>query len=184
MSLEGKSTEEIAALAELALQISSNPKTRQGFLNLSKLNNPDASIPEVDIPVHVNKVMEAGLKRLEAVEKENQEMKAERSILNKREALLANEKIVKLGVDRSDLPAIEKIMVDKHIPDHETAAEFYAMQQRSAEPTAANLAPSVRESTMPKLDYKTMGSTNLADHARRVAQQTLDEIRGKGRIRV
>ena len=184
MSLEGKTQEEIAALAELALQISSNPKTRAGFLNLSKQNNPDASIPEVDIPIQVNKIMEAGLARLTAAEKEVSDMKTERQILAKREALLTNEKITGMGVERSDIPAIEKIMMEKHIPDHETAAEFYALQQRAAEPTPGSVRPSVRESTMPVIDMKAMGSTSLSEHARRVAKQTLDEMRKGGQIRI
>jgi hypothetical protein len=184
MSLEGKTQEEIAALAELALQISSNPKTRAGFLNLSKQNNPDASIPEVDIPIQVNKMMEAGLTRLAAAEKEVNDMKTERAILAKREALLSNPEITKLGVERSDLPAIEKLMVEKHIPDHETAAEFYALQQRAAEPTPGSVRPSVRESTMPTIDMKSMGANTLAEHARRVAAQTLDAMRKGGQIRI
>ena len=66
MSLEGKSAEEISALAELADQLANDPKTRKGFLHLSKAANPNAHIPEVDIPAQVNTMLEAGLKRLEA----------------------------------------------------------------------------------------------------------------------
>ena len=44
MPLEGKSAEEIAALAELAEQLANNPKTRKGFLHLSKASRASRSV--------------------------------------------------------------------------------------------------------------------------------------------
>jgi len=180
MSLEGKTTEEISALAELSAQLSANPKTRQGFLQLSKLANPDAAIPEVDIPAQLKSMMDAGLKRVEEAEKKVRDMELERSVTAKREALLSQDKF---GLSKSDIPAIEKLMVDKHIPDHETAAEFYAMQRKAAEPTPATSIQSVRDSTNPQMDLKPFkGSLN--DWARSAARNALDEMRGKGQIKV
>ena len=178
MPLEGKSAEEIAALAELAEQLANNPKTRKGFLHLSKAANPDAHIPEVDIPAQVNTMLEAGLKRLEAAEKKNAEYETERNILNRRQALIDAGKATK-----GDIAAIEKLMIDKHIPDHETAAEFYAMQQKAAEPTPRDARANVRETTMPAVDTKPFKG-NLNEWARNMAAKTLDELRGKGTIKV
>ena len=48
--IEGMSVEQVQALAELAQGLSSDPKTRQGFLHLTKMKNPDVAIPEIDIP--------------------------------------------------------------------------------------------------------------------------------------
>ena len=180
MSLEGKTEQEIAALAELSAQLSSNPKTRAGFLQLSKMANPDAAIPEVDIPVQVKAMMAEGLKRVEAAEKKVSDMELERSITARRENLLSDNKF---GITKKDLPEIERLMLEKHIPDHETAAEFYAMQRKAAEPTPSNARQSVREQTMPTVDLKPFkGSIN--DWARNAAKNALDEIRGQGQIKI
>lgn len=178
MSLEGKSADEIAALAALADQLGNDPKTRQGFLNLSKMANPNAHIPEVDIPQHVRSLMEAGGKRLEAAERELNDMKMERSIRAKREALITGGK-----ASARDIDAIEKLMLEKHIPDHETAAEFYRMQQAAAEPTPRDARQNVRETTMPAVDTKPFKG-NLNEWARNMAARTLDELRGKGTIKI
>lgn len=178
MSLEGKSQEEIAALAELAEQLANDPKTRNGFLSLSKIANPNAHIPEVDIPHQVKGILEAGLKRVEEAEKKVAEMEAERNITARRKALVSSGK-----ASERDIDAIEKLMVDKKIPDHETAAEFYAMQQKAAEPTPANARQNVRETTMPTVDTKPFKG-NLNEWARNMAAKTLDELRGKATIRI
>jgi hypothetical protein len=178
MSLEGKSPEEIAALAALADQLGNDPKTRQGFLNLSKLANPNAHIPEVDIPHQVRTIMETGAKRLEAAEKELNDMKMERNIRAKREALIQSGKATS-----RDIEAIEKLMLDKHIPDHDTAAEFYKLQQAAAEPTPRDARQNVRDSSMPTVDTKPFKG-NLSEWARNMAAKTLDELRGKGTIKI
>lgn len=178
MSLEGKTNEEIAALAELAEQLANNPETRRGFLQLSKKANPNAHIPEVDIPAQVNAVMQKGLERLAAVEARNQELETERNILARRQALIDNGK-----ASKADIAAIEKLMIDKKIPDHETAAEFYAMQQKAAEPTPRDARANVRETTMPAMDTKPFKG-NLNEWARNMAARTLDELRGKATIKI
>jgi hypothetical protein len=178
MSLEGKTAEEIAALAELAMQLSSDPKTRQGFLHLSKQANPTANIPEVDIPMQFRQVLDRGQKRLEELEKQVQEDRLEKSIEAKRRALITAGK-----ASTKDLDAIEKIMVEKHIPDHETAAEFYALQQKSAEPTPdITMQKNLKESVQPQMDLKPFNG-NINDWARATAKNTLDEIR-KGQIKI
>jgi hypothetical protein len=178
MSLEGKSVEEIASLAELAMQLSSNPKTRQGFLQLSKAANPEANIPEIDIPFQFKAVIDRGQKRIEDLEKQIQEDRLERSIEAKRRALVSGGK-----ASRKDIEAIEKIMVEKHIPDHETAAEFYALQQKSAEPTTdVTVQRNLKESVNPQMDLKQFNG-NINDWARATAKNTLDEMR-KGQIKI
>jgi len=75
-------------------------------------------------------------------------------------------------------------MVEKHIPDHETAAEFYALQQKSAEPTPdVTLQKNLKESTRPQMDLKPFNG-NINDWARNAAKATLDELRGKGQIKI
>lgn len=48
MSLEGKSPDEIAALAQLADSVLSDPKTRTVFQRQLKIANPGVSLPEID----------------------------------------------------------------------------------------------------------------------------------------
>jgi len=102
----------------------------------------------------------------------------EKSIEAKRRALITAGK-----ASTKDLDAIEKIMVEKHIPDHETAAEFYALQQKSAEPTPdITMQKNLKESVQPQMDLKPFNG-NINDWARATAKNTLDEIR-KGQIKI
>src|SRR6266568_7014866 len=106
MSLEGKTAEEIAQLAELAQSLAENPKTRMGFLNLTKAANPSVHIPEIDIPNQMSNVFKQGLERLDKLEQENTNMRTQNAIMAKRQALLEDSK---LGVTKDDMPAIEKL---------------------------------------------------------------------------
>lgn len=176
MSLEGKSAEEIAALAELAQSLASNPATRLGFLNLTKKANPSTHIPEIDIPNQINSHFAAGLARLGALEKENENMKIQQSIMAKRQLLLDS------GVAKKDIPDIEKLMLEKKIPDHQTAAEFFKMQQKAAVPTPASTLTGSRTNHMPAMDLKPFNG-NINDWARNAASKAIDEIKA-GQIKL
>lgn len=179
MSLEGKTAEEIAQLAELAQSLGTNPKTRLGFLQLTKNANPDISIPEIDIPNSMYPAFQKSMERLGKLEQENADMKMEKSVLSKRSALLANDK---LNVTQKDIPAIEKLMVEKGIPDHNTAAEFYQMQQKAATPTPAQTTTGQRHNPVPTMDLKPF-SGNINQWAQQTARDTIDSIRA-GQIKL
>lgn len=132
MSLEGHSDEEIRAVADLALQMSRNPKTRYGFLALTKQINPDAAIPEIDIANAMAERFKPSMDKLQELEKAEEERKLrEKREAQRREALQVN------GISESDIDDIEKLMLEKQIPSHKTAAEFMAAQRKMAEPTPA-----------------------------------------------
>jgi len=150
--------------------LASNPATRMGFLNLTKKANPGTHIPEIDIPNQINTHFQAGLARLGALERENEQMKIQNSILAKRQSLIEN------GVSKKDIPEIEKLMLEKKIPDHETAAEFYKMQQKSAIPTPASTLAGNRVNHMPAMDLKPFNG-NINDWARNAASKAIDEIK-------
>ena len=172
MSLEGKTPEEIAALAELSSSLMADPKTRAGMLRLTKMANPGANIPEIDIPDSIASAFRPQLDRLAQLEKQAQERDAEDRVRKSRKDALAVS-----GISRDDLPAIEKLMVDKKIPDHKTAAEFYDMQRKSAEPTPA--AGANRTFGMPKTpDLKEFGG-NMQAWARKNAFDVIDQLRGR-----
>ena len=171
--LEGKSVEEIQALAELANGLASDPKTRQGFLRLTKLANPSTSIPEIDIPEALQKHLAEPLKQLDALTKRAQEQDAERSIIKRREELMQK------GVSAADIPKLEKLMVEKGIANHDTALEHLKMSERAAVPTPASTSSGVRKFDTPTLpDLKQFGGDQKA-YSYATAYGVIDELRGR-----
>jgi hypothetical protein len=173
MSLEGKSVEEIQALAELASSLASDPKTRMGFLQLTKAVNPTTSIPEIDIPASLRKQFEEPLKKLDALEKRQAEQDMERKIEAARRKLMRDK-----NVTEDEMPAIEKLMVEKGIANHETAIDHLRMSQRAAEPTAASAAQGIRRFEKPTIDLKAFNGDQKAwSYAN--AYAAIDELRGR-----
>jgi hypothetical protein len=173
MSLEGKTPEEIASYAALADQLQADPRTREGFLRLAKTVNPDAAIPEIDMPARMAQQFKPMFDELNALKEQMARRDIEDKVKANRKAALSVD-----GVSRADLPAIEKLMVEKQIPDHKTAAEFFALQNRAADPTPANQG-TTRTFGAPKLpDLKEFGGNQLA-WARKTAAQAIDEFRGR-----
>jgi hypothetical protein len=172
MSLEGKTAEEIAALAELSANLMNDPKTRSGMLRLTKLANPSANIPEIDIPESIASAFKPQLDRLAQLEKQVQEREAEERVRSARRKALEVS-----GVSRDDIPDIEKLMIEKQIPDHKTAAEFLAMQRKSAEPTPA--ATANRTFGMPKTPDLKEFNGNMQAWARKNAFDVIDQLRGR-----
>ena len=173
MSLEGKSVEDIQALAELADSLASNPNTRNGFLKLTKTVNPTANIPEIDIPNMLASQFAEPLKQLDALTKRNQELEMERRVEAQRREL------IKAGIAPADVERVEKIMVEKKIADHATAAEYMKMSDRAAPPTPGAGLPGVRKYEQPTLpDLKTFGGDQKA-YAYSTAYGVIDELRGR-----
>ena len=170
VSLEGMSPEAIADLAMLAKGLSDNPKTRGSFLNLMKAADPNLSIPEVDIPARINAGVQPHLDRLQKLEN-NANERAIRDTIRERRAEIVKTK----GVKEEDIPAIEKLMVDKGIQSHETAAEFFIAQQKSAAPTPSSFS----QPAIPRPDMKSMGG-NINAWARGQATEAIaDLIKGR-----
>jgi len=175
VSLEGMTPEAISGLAMLAKGLSTNTETRRDFLALTKKANPALSIPEVDIPASVRADIDAEAKKREALEAKIAEAEARENVRARREELMKSKNLTD-----ADMAEVEKLMVDKHIPSHETAAEFMLAQRQSAKPT-----PSVTgfgSHQVPNMDLKTFGG-NMKQWGRAEAAKTLDDIRA-GRIAV
>lgn len=173
-SLEGMSPEAIAGLAMLAKGLSDNPGTRNDFLKMTKKMNPNLSIPEVDIPAVMYSTIEAESKKREALEQKIAEQEARENVRARRESLMESK-----GLTKSDMEEVEKLMVDKQIPSHETAAEFLLAQRQSARPTPFSGA---RPQQVPKIDAKDFGG-NIAQWSRNEASNMIADIRA-GRIAV
>lgn len=170
MSLEGKSPEEIEALAMLAQGLASNPKTRNGFLRLTKTANPDTAIPEIDIPNQIGGLMAEPLKRLEAAEAALAQRALEDRVRAQRK---------EAGISEDELPAVERFMVDNRIADHKSAKKFLDQQNRLAEPTPASTGTGMRRFGAPVMpDLKATGG-DIRAHTYNAAYAAIDELRGR-----
>lgn len=176
VSLEGMSPEAIHGLAILAKGLSQNEKTRGEFLRLTKAANPSLSIPEVDIPASMNVAMEAEREERRKLEAKIAEQEARENVRARRDSLMKTK-----GLTDADMAEVEKLMVDKQIPSHETAAEFLLAQRQSAKPTPMTIG-NFGSHQAPSMDLKQFGG-NISQWARNEAVSTLNDIRS-GRIAV
>jgi hypothetical protein len=166
VSLEGLSPEAIADLAVTLKTLTDNPKTRAHTLALMKHVDPTLNIPEIDIPNQMNGYLKKGLDRLEALENSIRDKELRSEITSRRNA------IVKSGlVNESEVSEVEKLMLEKGISSHETAAEFFASQKKSAAPTPGHFG----QPLMPKPDLKAMGG-NINQWARSEAGAAMADI--------
>ena len=137
-SLEDLSYEQRDELAALAKLLADNPKTRKNFLRLTKEVNPDLVIPELQLEEYTEKRVNEADQRVMQLENKLRERDAIESLEKKRNSLKAK------GFAQSDedVEAIEKVMVEKNIPNHETAAQYWEWMKQSAVPTPTGYNPS------------------------------------------
>jgi hypothetical protein len=138
MSSEYHSLETRDELASLMQTLTESPDTREESLRLIKKVKPGLNIPEIDIKDSTNLA-------LQQVRQENERIRAE---LKSRDAQAELEKrrktLVKKGLvsNEDDIEAVEKIMIEKGIPNHETAAEYHQFMKQAAKPTPTGYNPS------------------------------------------
>ncbi len=133
MSLENYSPEAIEELAALSKRLSEDPKTRKSFLRLAKEVNPDLPVPELEMEEVVNQRVSASEQRVADLEKQLRAREV-RDELNRRRS-----KLKESGYAQSDddILEIEKLMTEKGIANHETAADYWRHMKQSAVPTSA-----------------------------------------------
>lgn len=119
-------------LAQLALGLANNGKTRKQFLGLVKTAKPETPIPELD----AQEAFHAELaKRDEAFEKfkREQEEKEYRAALEAKKSTARD----KYGLDDEAMKKIDEMIAKKELPaDYEWAARLYKDQAQAAEPTS------------------------------------------------
>lgn len=127
-TLEGIDASARDELALLMLDLSNTPKTRKQVLQLTKEVRPDTPVPELDLEERIAAATKESNDKVAALEAKlgERDMRAE---LNRRRQAL--------GRSEDEVAAIEKIMLDKKISDHETAAEYYDWMRQAAPPTPA-----------------------------------------------
>lgn len=130
-SLEDLTPEARDELALLARQLAENPSTRKDFLRLTKRAKPDMPIPEIEIEETTSRAVQAADERVRQLEAKLQEKDALQELEKRRQALLKKGKVT----DESEIEAVEKLMLEKGITSHETAADFYKWSREAAAPT-------------------------------------------------
>jgi hypothetical protein len=168
MSLEDMSFEQRDQLALLMRELSDNPATRKDVLRLTKQIKPDLVIPELDIENNTKSYVDKLEQRLMERDAKDREQDAVRDLESRRN------KLMKKGFVQSedDIHEVEKIMLEKGITNHESAAEYWQWMKQSATPTPTGYNPSA----VSKFDlgkyYK-----NPVGAARDEASKALQELR-------
>ena len=169
MSLEDMSSDQVNELAALAKQLAENPETRKDFLRLTKKAKPDLPIPELEIEDATTHAVSKAYERVEGIENKMRERDARDSLNERRQSLLKKG----FAKDDADIESIEKIMLEKNIPNHETAAEYWKWMQESAAPTPGT---SYNPSTLSRFDLSKFQKNPVAA-ARDEAFKALNELR-------
>lgn len=168
MSLENLSLEAQAELAALAKSLAEDPKTRKQFLQLTKQVRPDVPIPEIEIEERTNAVLETANKRVESLEAKLRAKDAKEELERRR----TNLRTKQLAESDEDIADIEKLMIEKGIANHETAAEYHSWMKQAAAPTPSQF-PSPVMSRFNTQDYM----KNPVGAARDAAHAALTEFR-------
>ena len=131
-SLEDLTPDARDELALLARQLAENPDTRDSFLRLTKKVKPNLTIDAIDIKDQVDARFAAYEARNQVLEGKLREKDALEELEKRRQSL------VKRGKAKSDedVAEIEKVMLEKGITNHDTAADYYEYMKTSATPTS------------------------------------------------
>ncbi len=168
MSLENLSLEARDELAALAQTLAENPNTRKDFLRMTKKVKPDLPIPELDIEEYTNQAVTRSEDRVQALEAKLREKEAIEELQNRRNALMKKGLIS----NESEIGDVEKIMLERGITNHETAAEYHQWMKQAAVPTSTGYNPSaVRQFDLNKY-WK-----NPVTAARNEAMNALNDLR-------
>jgi len=166
MSLEDISLEQRDELALLMKELAENPATRKEALRLTKKVRPNLPIPELELEDYTEKKVNAAEDRVNALEAKLREKEALTELEKRRS------KLVKRGLSNEEIEEVEKVMLEKKIHDHETAADYFDWMKQAATPTPMGYNPSA----MSKFDLSKYWK-NPTQGARNEAAQALMELR-------
>jgi hypothetical protein len=138
MSLENVSYEARDELAALAQQLADNPATRKDFLRMTKKVKPDLPIPELDMEDYTHSAVTKSEQRVQALEAKLRERDAVEELQKRRQSLMKKGLIA----SEDEVKDVEKIMLERGITNHETAAEFHQWMKQAAVPTSSGYNPS------------------------------------------
>jgi hypothetical protein len=130
-------------LALLARRLAENPATRKEFLRLTKKATPDLPIPELEIEDTVYAATNQAHARVEQLERKLREKDAMEELNRRRQSLVKKGKVS----DESEIEHVEKIMLERGITNHETAADFHKWMNEQAKPTPSTFSRNVLDDT-------------------------------------
>jgi len=125
-------------LAALAQQLADNPATRKDFLRMTKKVKPDLPIPELDMEDYTHNAVNKSEQRVQALEAKLRERDAVEELQKRRQSLMKKGLIA----SEDEVKDVEKIMLERGITNHETAAEFHQWMKQAAVPTSSGYNPS------------------------------------------
>jgi hypothetical protein len=169
MSLENLTPDARDELAALAKTLAENPKTRKEFLRLTKQAHPDLPVPELEIEDRTSKAIDAQQQKIAQLEARLKEKDA-RTELERRRNMLKEKR---LAESDDDVKAIEKLMIEKNIGSHESAAEYYNWMKQADKPTPAYSNAPITSKVNDFHKYL----KNPAAAAREAAANALNELR-------
>ena len=157
-------------LASLALSLSSNQKTRKGFLGLVKEAAPDTPIPELEAAATIETVRREYDDKLNKVANEFRDYRMQNEQGARKKAVMQ-----KHGLGDEDVKKMEEMMVKKELPaDYEWAAPLYKAQ---IEQVAPNYGTSGYGPVDLPSDDKLMSDPDRWSQSS--AHQIIDELRAK-----
>jgi hypothetical protein len=129
---------------------------------------PDLPIPELDIEDYTHRAVSRSEDRVQALEAKLREKEAIEELNNRRQSLMKKGLIS----NESEVGDVEKIMLERGITNHETAAEYHQWMKKAAVPTSSGYNPSaVKQFDLNKY-WK-----NPAAAARNEAMNALNDLR-------
>jgi len=168
MSLEDVSFEARDELAALSRRLSEDPTTRKEFLRLTRKVRPDLPMPELDIEDRAMSIVSKADDRVAKMEAKLAERDAIDNLKERRSNLVKNGFVS----SAADIDAVEKIMLEKGINNHESAAEYHKWMQQAATPTPTGYNPD----PLKQFDLGAFRK-NPVQAARDVASQALRDFR-------
>jgi len=175
MSLENLSDGDIRELALLAKELHDNPTTRADALRLTKKIRQDLPIPEIEIQDRMEKTRQQMQGKIDSLEAKLRERDARQVLDERRRALKQSGKVS----SDDDVKAVEKIMIEKKIADHDAAADYFNWMKQADEvskPTPIFQGAPVLNNFDLKAYFK-----NPQNAARESAVQALNELRNPRR---
>jgi hypothetical protein len=105
---------------------------------MTKRVKPDLPIPELDIEDYTHRAVSRSEDRVQALEAKLREKEAIEELQKRRQSLMKKGLIS----NESEVGDVEKIMLERGITNHETAAEYHQWMKQAAVPTSTGYNPS------------------------------------------
>ena len=172
-SLEDLSPDARDELALIARQLAENPATRNDFLRMTKKVKPDITIDTIDLEDRFSAQLQQRDEQVNELRAKLMEKEALETLKERRQSLLEKGKVS----TKDDIEKVEKIILEKGINNHETAAEYWAWMNKSQEPTSSQNLYSPNVMNQQARDTLSKFWSNSKVAAREEAAKALDEIR-------